>query len=110
MTVNRVNVSGIGIKQTHDYLFDSERRYKTFIIKLVIAMMRIARAIVKNRASFIEYNIDTKETLPRNNMAYIDTCFFLPSFFSILIFPPLFDSISIRVLTFMRISVIEENT
>jgi hypothetical protein len=55
-------------KQPHDYLFDSERRYKTFIIKLVMAIIRIARETLKNRASFIEYNIDAKDTLPNSNI------------------------------------------
>jgi hypothetical protein len=42
---------------------------------------------VKNRVSFKEYNIDTKETLPRNNSPYIITCLFRISPFSIIISP-----------------------
>jgi len=97
-------------KQIYDYLFDSERRYKTFTIKHVRVNIRMAREILKYRASFKEYNIDIKETLPKNSIAYIDTCLFIPSFFSILIFPLLFDRISNQVLTFWRVSVIEGNT
>jgi hypothetical protein len=70
-------------KPSHDYLFDSERRYKTFIIKLVMAIIRIAREILKNRVSFIEYNIDAKETLPNSNIPNIITCLFRFSSFSI---------------------------
>jgi hypothetical protein len=70
-------------KPSHDYLFDSERRYKTFIIKLVMAIIRMARETLKNRVSFIEYNIDAKETLPNNNIPYVITCLFRFSPFSI---------------------------
>ena len=63
-------------KKTSDYLLDSERKYKTFIIKLVIAIIRIAREILKKRESFMEYNIDAKETLPNSNIPYTITCFF----------------------------------
>ncbi len=87
-------------KNTHGYLFDSERRYRTFIIKHVRVNIRIAREILKYRASFNEYNIITKETLPENNIIYIDSCLFIPSFLSIIIFLLLFDCISFQVLTF----------
>lgn len=72
-----------GDQKSHDYLFDSERRYKTLHINAVNVIIRMAREILKNRASFKEYNIDAKEKLPRSNVPYIITCLFLTSSFSI---------------------------
>lgn len=68
-------------KKLCDYLFDSERRYKTLHIKLVNAIIRMAREILKNLTSFIEYNIDAKEMLPIINIPNTITCLFLFSFF-----------------------------
>ncbi len=66
-----------------------------------MAIIRTAREILKNRGSLTEYNIKTKETLPKKNIAYSETCFFSVSFFSIIPFPLLFDSILLRILIFL---------